>query len=420
MRSPSPALRSPRSRRNAVAIDESHNSIYNPDFLRRRTRWIRDELDPQVARHGHDALHADDILKLDKFLRQLLTAKISLEDIRSSRVHLAISEISGLGTRWSKRLIERSDALKEVWEAMYGPLRAIGFPLYGPGGRLHNVAKPENLSKEELIMKWLRVSGADRLSQVKALRSGGLGFKPGDWWINTLFAFREGIINGVEAPGGIIADLIGGYALVMTGTSEESSSSPDEFVYRAQNTDRGRYRLTCATPDSRHPIRVLRSHTLRSFWAPRAGLRYDGLHKIAGWTIRPDPKTREMMYLISFKRLPDQPSMDEVLRRPWTEEVEDYREYKRLRQLARQKAGESAGPTVAVSTDGIMDVYGAGTTTSLRELLDEATDPEPATMRRHGVIGHGAVVGSAGIPVTAHTLQNADAAAGTRSDSAAE
>ena len=77
-----------------------------------------------------------------------------------------------------------------------------------------------------------------------------------------------------------------------------------------------------------------------------------------------DAKTKEMVYLISFKRLPDQPSMDLVLRRPWIEEIEDYREYKRLRQLAREKHAEAAkaksastGPTVTVSMDGAVDAY---------------------------------------------------------------
>ena len=63
----------------------------------------------------------------------------------------------------------------------------------------------------------------------------------------------------------------------MTGVSEESSKGPNEFVYRARSNDKGRYRLTAGTPESRHPVRILRSHTLRSFYAPKAGLRYDGL-----------------------------------------------------------------------------------------------------------------------------------------------
>lgn len=74
-----------------------------------------------------------------------------------------------------------------------------------------------------------------------------------------------------------MADSKGAYAVLLTGTDEVSSSTPEKFVYRARNSNKGRYRLTAATIDSRHPVRILRSHALRSLWSPRAGIRYDGL-----------------------------------------------------------------------------------------------------------------------------------------------
>lgn len=74
-----------------------------------------------------------------------------------------------------------------------------------------------------------------------------------------------------------MSDSKGAYAVLMTGVDEISGATPDRFVYRAHDGDRGRYRLTAATIDSRHPVRILRTHALRSFWSPRAGVRYDGL-----------------------------------------------------------------------------------------------------------------------------------------------
>jgi len=51
--------------------------------------------------------------------------------------------------------------------------------------------------------------------------------------------------------------------------------------------------------------------------------------------------------------------MEDVLGRPWVEEVEDYREYKRQRQLAREQVAEHAEtkrhenlPALTVSADG--------------------------------------------------------------------
>ena len=97
------------------------------------------------------------------------------------------------------------------------------------------------------------------------------------WWISPLFAFKDGIIDSAGPSGGIVADADGAYALLMTDEEEVSGPSPEAFTYRARNYDRGRYRLTAATRESKQPIRILRGHSLRSFWAPKAGVRYDGL-----------------------------------------------------------------------------------------------------------------------------------------------
>ncbi|KJY01088.1 hypothetical protein TI39_contig303g00029 [Zymoseptoria brevis] len=249
---------------------------FSAEELRQQARWIRDILDPQVAREGHDALHSDEILTLDELLRKLASSDISLEDIRYSRIHLAIRDIAGRATRWPKKLVDRSDVLKYAWTARYGPLKATGLPLYESGGRLNGICRPEDLSKEKLLVKWLK-SPTAKLSPAVARRVGDLGFTPGDWWINPLFAHRAGIIDSGNSEGGIVSDTSGAYAVVMTGSDEVSGPTPEIFQYRARDRDPGRYRLTAGTPESRHPVRILRSHTLRSFWKPRAGLRYDGL-----------------------------------------------------------------------------------------------------------------------------------------------
>lgn len=92
-----------------------------------------------------------------------------------------------------------------------------------------------------------------------------------------MFAYRAGIIDNGSPAGGITCDSHDAYALLMTHNDEISSPTPNSFVYRSKPSDTGRYRLTAATAESRHPIRVLRSHTLPSFWTPKAGVRYEGL-----------------------------------------------------------------------------------------------------------------------------------------------
>lgn len=69
------------------------------------------------------------------------------------------------------------------------------------------------------------------------------------------------------------------------------------------------------------------------------------------------------MYEIHFKRLASEISMDIVLRRPYSDEIEDYREYKRIRQAARlaqeqtaKVKRETTSPIVTISSDGASDV----------------------------------------------------------------
>ncbi|KAF7189105.1 hypothetical protein HII31_09527 [Pseudocercospora fuligena] len=352
---------------SADSSETKEASPFDRDHLRKQARWIRDTLDPQVAQDGPDALHSDDILTLDELLRGLLGSGLGVEDIRYSRIHLAVNAISGKATRWPRKLIDRCENLRTAWEQSYGPIGELGTPLYEPGGRLHGICKPEDLSKEKLLVKWMRTAGV-KISPIVARKPGALGFTPGSWWINPFFAYRDGIIDNGNSDGGVVSDGDRAYAVVLTGGDEISGPDPNSFQYRCRDKDPGRYRLTAGTPESRHPIRVLRSHSLRSLWKPRAGLRYDGLHKVTGWTIKHDNKTNQMVYIVNFQRLASESSMELVLKRPWSDEIEDYTEYKRIRNLQRGKQKAASKPVLTLATDGINEWSSAP--------IPESYDPE--------------------------------------------
>jgi hypothetical protein len=106
---------------------------------------------------------------------------------------------------------------------------------------------------------------------------GSLGSKVGAWWINGLFAFKDGVINSACTNGGIVHTRSGAYALVMKGDDETNAPHPSKFTYRCRFADGGRFRLTSADFRARYPVRVLRDHRLSSIWAPQTGIRYDGL-----------------------------------------------------------------------------------------------------------------------------------------------
>jgi hypothetical protein len=156
------------------------------------------------------------------------------------------------------------------------------------------------------------------------------------WWINTMFAYHDGIIANSSSNSGVTTCYTQAYALLLADGDELDCSDPAHFTYRSTRGDSRRYLLCAGTLASRRPIRVLRSHTLRSFFAPRAGVRYDGLYKVTGWRITQDSKTKAIHYDISFDRLPSEPPIGPVLEHPNMEELDDYREYKRIRKEIRE------------------------------------------------------------------------------------
>lgn len=97
------------------------------------------------------------------------------------------------------------------------------------------------------------------------------------WWINPLFACHAGIIDVDTVDGGICHDKHGAYAILVVQGDETESPTESTLTYRCGTECRGKFRLTAATPKSREPIRLLRSHSVNSRWGPKAGVRYEGM-----------------------------------------------------------------------------------------------------------------------------------------------
>ena len=126
--------------------------LHSPDELKGMARWIRDDIDPQVAREGPQVISADDVLLLHDTLTTFINdppgAGISPSSLRYSRIHQAILEISTKATRWPGRLIDLCDDVIKVWERLFGPLKDVQLMLYGAGGRLYGVLKPGYFTRE--------------------------------------------------------------------------------------------------------------------------------------------------------------------------------------------------------------------------------------------------------------------------------
>ncbi|KAL5449882.1 hypothetical protein PMIN06_006731 [Paraphaeosphaeria minitans] len=321
---------------NVPAIDLSRPR------LRQISHWIRDELDPLVAREGPEWLRADDVLTLHDISQALKTfSSITALDLRATGIHRAVMEISGIATRWPGRLADDCDELIHLWTTKFGRLEDLHPFLYGRGGRLEGIASIEETSKLALLRRWQK-GCPDRISPKRARRRGSLGFHPGSWWINTLFACHAGIIDVDTIDGGVCHDKYGAYAVVVIDGAELDAPTESTLTYRCGKDDRGRFRLTAATPRSREPVRILRSHSVNSMWGPKAGVRYEGLYRVRGWAVH-QPKTSpfhagqkvrlgDVYFDIHLERCDPVP-VQEVAKSPIASELDDYSEYKRLRKV---------------------------------------------------------------------------------------
>jgi hypothetical protein len=71
--------------------------------------------------------------------------------------------------------------------------------------------------------------------------------------------------------------------------------------------------------------------------------------------LKKETKSNDTFILITFKRLASELSMDSVLCRPWSDEVEDYTEYKRLRRMYREKQNGTRRPLLKLPGDGTLE-----------------------------------------------------------------
>ncbi|KAI1605670.1 YDG-SRA domain containing protein [Pyrenophora tritici-repentis] len=374
----------------------------NPDLSRTRlkqiARWIRDELDLLVAREGPDILRPDDVVTLhETFIALRQAQNITVSDLRATGIHIAVRELAGVATRWPGRLCDDCDKIIDIWTARFGSFSDIHPFLYGRGGRLEGISSIHEHSREALLKRWARTC-PDKIHPKRSHRLGDLGFTAGSWWINSLFAHHAGIIGLEACEGGTTYDKHGAYALLLKDTGEIEASSEDRFTYRVPQNDKGKFRLTSATPKSRDPVRVLRSHSINSVWGPKAGVRYDGLYSVKGWSIKQAKSTDlagghwkegDILFDVRFERTDSVP-MEVVTKRPTATEVDDYQEYKRLRRATRdiRQKQISAPP---IRTDYEATVKAAPPIVPSPPLLPISkptqADPVPSTPRR-GIFKH--------------------------------
>lgn len=97
------------------------------------------------------------------------------------------------------------------------------------------------------------------------------------WWLTPAAAYRDGIISTPSY--GISADSDIAYAIILSDVEEKGDSLDGTRIKFEPACRAASVVKACKTmaSDTERVVRVLRSWRLLSRFAPKAGLRYDGL-----------------------------------------------------------------------------------------------------------------------------------------------
>lgn len=203
-------------------------------------------------------------------------------------------------------------------------------PIWGRDGIMHGLA----LKRMEGGRKSKVLNPEYKHRQRSAKVYGHNDITVGRWFPFQLCAVFHGAHGAAQA--GITPGPVGAYSIIVSGLYEDlDTDMGDKLFYSGSgshdNTDPGRIATSTvatnslhASIDSGNPVRVLRSHSGRSGYAPYKGLRYDGLYRVMG--VRTPKNMKGGLYeQFRLERLEDdQISLDKCKVRPNGRDLRDY------------------------------------------------------------------------------------------------
>ncbi|PVH78591.1 hypothetical protein DL98DRAFT_239405 [Cadophora sp. DSE1049] len=260
--------------------------------------------------------------RLDELLKDIVDSKETMcHNLDRSQVTTFI-KAGSLRRKWERRFKEfdfninkpRTEQMK-----INGPLR--GLTLIGSNGD-HGI-------------NWL-------VSYVQpAELEGHVNFTPGDWWLNMHCALRDGAVGSVDKL--LTMGKSGVVALALLTGEEITGPTLNLFEYTkiGHNVDELMKLMAC---NRGRPIRILRGSSLKSKYAPAAGVRYDGLHVVKQFGHKLLDETKNVYRCtIMLERSTSQKPFAEVLRLPKPSQLDDWELYKKLMgEEYRKREGEPA------------------------------------------------------------------------------
>ncbi|KAH7393332.1 PUA-like domain-containing protein [Cadophora sp. MPI-SDFR-AT-0126] len=260
--------------------------------------------------------------RLDELLKDIVDSRETMcHNLDRSQVTIFI-KAGSLRRKWERRF-------KELYFNINKP-RTEHMKINGP---LRGLSLIE--SNGEHGMNWL-------VSYIQpAGLEGHANFTPGHWWLNIHCAFRDGAVGSVDKM--LTMGQSGVVALALLTGEEITGPTLNLFEYTkiGHNMDELMKLMAC---NRGRPIRILRGSSLKSKYAPTAGVRYDGLHVVRQFGHKLLDETKNVYRCtIMLERSTSQKLLAEILRLPKPSQLDEWRLYRKLiGEEYRKREGESA------------------------------------------------------------------------------
>ncbi|KAI1743549.1 hypothetical protein F4680DRAFT_347942 [Xylaria scruposa] len=284
--------------------------VFSPD-TERLSSFLEAALEDEERRHPTLNFETIEYARLDKLLSEIVQFADTMKSVDLSpefllRFRVTISQAKNLRRLWRRRFREQLFMMDKHRCA-----------ILVEGGRLKDVSFNSSLDYD--LGKWQTMMVTGPVSEVEA----NLQFEPGHWWLNITCAERDGIVNSsLEIP---TTGCYGFPALpLLTGSEEMIRHNTVRYVHE------GRTLHVPLISQVGRKIRIIRGYKLKSVFAPKAGLRYDGLYIIRQYGCKLDSNINKYRLELTLERAADQRPFAEIRKIPKPSQLDDWALYEKL------------------------------------------------------------------------------------------
>lgn len=318
---------SSKSRKDSAGtVDlEAEDNEWDEESLLNLTDWWRQAL----AAGATPSQKEMDMM--DSFLGDFLEEEMPRQDMvlrtRLHRLLVAINdgaEIRGEGEDEERfhELARKAGKLERSWmKATKGRLFAMERErrelMFSPHGRL-------------AMLEFAGSHGLEPTWRTERNYRAGMGeATPGEWWLNSTCAYRDGIIGSIQSFV-TTAEQHAHPTLVLEVGQENPTDDPAVTVYTHEGPLRQMLLRLLVCLDKQ--IRVLRNWTLKSKLAPVAGLRFDGWYKVLSYSHKRISTDEDLFrVIVNLERVKGQTPMVEILTIPLPSMLDEWEEYMAIR-----------------------------------------------------------------------------------------